>query len=125
MATLNEGKIYSDIFLIEEEEFKYSRDQVTLITGQNLVAGTVVGIITASGKATILAPAAADGSQIAVGILAFDCNATAADQQAVIVAREAIVKSSAITWPGGITAPQKTTAIGQLKALGVLIRTDY
>ncbi len=109
-------------WLKHEEDNLYSRDKTTLITGQNLATGTVVGIITASGKATQLAPAAADGSQNAAGVLIFPVDATGADKPAVIVARHAICSDNGLVWPGGITGPQKTAAIAQLKALGILVR---
>ena len=61
--------------------------KVTLITGQNLVRGAVLGIITASGKYTLSASAAADGSQTPVAILADDCNASGGDAEALIYER--------------------------------------
>jgi len=56
---------------------------VTLITGQNLPRGAVLGLITASGKYTLSMSAAADGSQTPDCILAEACNATAADKTTV------------------------------------------
>jgi hypothetical protein len=100
----------------------YSRDEVTVISGQNLATGTVIGIITASGKVTQLAPAANDGSQNAAGVLLLDVDASAADKGGVIIARHAICSDKKLAWPAGITTPQKTTAIGQLKTLGILVR---
>lgn len=52
---------------------------ITLITGQNLQRGTVLGRITASGKYTAATSAASDGSQNATAILAEDTDATSAD----------------------------------------------
>jgi hypothetical protein len=40
----------------------------------------------------------------------------------VVITRHAVVADHALTWPVGITAPQKAAAIAQLKALGVLVR---
>jgi len=52
----------------------------TLVSGAGtVVLGQVLGLITASGKFTKHAPAAADGSQIAVAIAAYPADATAAD----------------------------------------------
>jgi hypothetical protein len=67
-------------------------------------------------------PAASDGLQFAAGILAEAADASAAARQTVIIAREAIVSRPALVWKSGATAPQKATAIGQLKTLGVLVR---
>ena len=55
--------------------------KVTLITGQNVVRGAVLGKITASGKYNLSLSAAADGSQTPDLICAQDCNATAADAE--------------------------------------------
>jgi len=100
----------------------YSRDEVTVVSGQNLNTGAVIGIITASGKVTQLAPAANDGSQNAAGVLLLDVDASAADKGGVIIARHAICSDNGLAWPAGITGPQKTAAIAQLKALGILVR---
>ena len=105
-----------------EEDNHYSRDEVIVASGQNLAAGTVVGVITASGKVTQLAPGASDGSQNAAGVLLNAVDATAGDQPGVIVARHAICSDKGLIWPASITGPQKATAISQLKALGVLVR---
>jgi len=55
-------------------------DVGTLITGQNLVRGAVLGRITASGKFTECNNGAVDGSEVVVGILVHDIDATAADK---------------------------------------------
>lgn len=54
--------------------------QITLITGQNLVRGAVLGKITASGKYNLSLSAAVDGSQTPDAILAETTDATAADK---------------------------------------------
>lgn len=105
-----------------EEDNLYSRDQVTVAAGQNLKTGTVVGKITASGKMTQLAPGATDGSENAAGVLLADVDASAADAPGVIIARHAVCADKGLVWPAGITGPQKTAAIAQLKQLGILIR---
>jgi hypothetical protein len=121
MPALNELNYLSD-WLKYEGNNLYSRDEVTVVSGQNLVTGAVVGIIIASGKVTQLAPAAVDGSQNAAGVLAFAVDASAADKAGVMIARHAICSDKKLVWPAGITGGQKTTAIAQLKALGILVR---
>lgn len=54
--------------------------EVTLVSGQNLVRGTVLGRITASGKMTAYSSGAADGSENPVAILGADCDATSGDE---------------------------------------------
>ena len=105
-----------------EEDNNYSRDKVTVASGQNLATGTVVGVITASGKVTQLAPGASDGSQNAAGVLLNAVDASTGDKPGVIIARHAVCSDKGLVWPASITGPQKATAISQLKALGVLVR---
>jgi hypothetical protein len=121
MAAIQEPNRLGDWLKFEEDNL-YSRDQVTVASGQNLKTGTVVGIITASGKVTQLAPSANDGSQNAAGVLVADVDASAADAPAVIIARHAVCSDKALVWPSGITSAQKTAAIAQLKQLGILVR---
>lgn len=54
--------------------------QITLISGQNLARGALLGKITASGKYTLSLSASADGSQIPAVILAEDTNASGGDK---------------------------------------------
>ena len=100
-----------------------SRDRVTVAAGQNLPLGTVLGIVTASGKYKQIDPSADDGTQVAAGVLLQNCDATLADRDnGLVVARHAIVSDHALQWPEAITAAEKASAIAQLKALGVLVR---
>jgi hypothetical protein len=69
-----------------------------------------------------LAPAGTDGSQYAAAVLFADCDASAADKQCLVIARQAEVNGNELTWPGGITATQKDLAIAQLAQLGVMVR---
>lgn len=68
--------------LIGGEKVVLSRS-ITLITGQNLVRGALLGKITASGKYNLSLSAASDGSQTPDAILAEDCDATSADKVTV------------------------------------------
>lgn len=60
---------------------------VTLLAGQSLLRGAVLGKITASGKYTLSASASADGSQAPDLILAEHCDATAGDRTAMAYSR--------------------------------------
>jgi len=53
--------------------------EVTLIAGQNLTRGALLGKITASGKYNLSLSAAVDGSEVPTAVLAKDTDATAAD----------------------------------------------
>jgi hypothetical protein len=52
----------------------------TLISGQNVVRGTVLGKITASGKLNKSLSAASDGSEVPYAIAEHDCDATSGDK---------------------------------------------
>ena len=83
MAIKTEG-VHSAEFLLSSEE-SASLDKVTLISGQNLVAGSVLGKITASGKYTLHNAAATDGSEIAAAILFDSTDASAGDTPEAVV----------------------------------------
>lgn len=126
MPALNEPKRYGEFIGEMAMGIGFHAELGTLITGQNLSACTVVGQITASGKFTILAPAANDGSQNAAAILVGGkngenrVNATSADKSGLFFKRgPAQVNLADLVWPAGITDPQKAAAIAQLLALGI------
>jgi hypothetical protein len=124
MPTIQEALNLGDLLKYEAPNL-YSRDLATVASGQNLVLGTVVGRAPVTGKLSPIDPDALDSSAEAVGVLAFSIDATAADRDdALLIARHAIVASHALAWPAGITPTQKTTAIAQLSARGVLVRTS-
>ena len=101
----------------------YSRDRVTVVAGQNLPLGAVVGVVTATGKVKQIDPSATDGAQVAAGVLMQACDAALAERtDGLIVARHAIVADHALQWPTGITTGEQQAAIAQLKSLGVLVR---
>jgi hypothetical protein len=54
---------------------------ITVVSGQTLVAGTVLGRITASGKYAAYSDVAVDGTETAVAILGAACDASAADEK--------------------------------------------
>ena len=101
----------------------YSRDRVTVASGQNLPLGTVVGIVTATAKFKQLDPSAEDGTQVAAGVLLQACDAVLIDRDdGLVVARHAIVAHHALAWPDAIPTTEKLTAIAQLKAVDGLVR---
>lgn len=61
--------------------------KVTVLSGQNLVRGAVVGKITSGGKYILSLSAAVDGSQTPDGVLADDCDASGGDKEALVYFR--------------------------------------
>ena len=103
-----------------EESNDYSRQKVTVLFGQSLALLEVVGKVTASGKVVALNPAALDGSEAAAGIMIGAVDASLADKPGVIIVREAMIASDNLVWPADITAGEKTAAIAELEALGIV-----
>jgi hypothetical protein len=122
MPTYNESNRISD-FLKWEVNPQFTRETVVLASGQNLKAGHVVGKITATGKFTSYDDNNGDGSEVAAGVLLYDCDASAADKDCVILKRgPAIVASASFAWGAGVLAGEKTTALADLAALDIIDR---
>lgn len=123
MPALNEPLNLGDLLKYEEDSLNYSRDQVTVESGQNLELGAVVGRVAATGKVKRFDPAATDGTEHPAGILLGACNATLIERDdALLLARHAVVATHAVVWPSGITAEQKAASTVALEARGILIR---
>jgi len=129
MATINETTRLTDLVLFQEgEELNYIVDLVTVASGTVASAiGQVLGKITASGKYTQVAPAAADGSQTAAAVLIQPFTATlGADGTYLAIVRGPVIfKQNGLAWTAAMTTPQKTTALAQLAAAGMPSRVDY
>lgn len=123
MNAINEPLNLGDLLKYEEDCLNYSREQVTVASGQNLELGAVVGRVTATGKLKRFDPVATDGTEDVAGLLLGAIDATLIQRDdALLLARHAIVASHAVIWPAGITAEQKAAAIAALEARGILIR---
>jgi Bacteriophage lambda head decoration protein D len=110
-------------FLLSESPGQYSRDNATLVSGQNLGAGSVLGKISASGKYAVYNNSGSDGTQTAVAILCEAVNASAADQPCAIISRDAEVKGSSLVWPStGSPTVDKPAGIVDLAAVGIIVR---
>ena len=123
MTTLTEG-MHTAEFLYSEANGNRSREEIVVVSGQNLVAGAVVGKITASGKYTAYDNAAVDGSETAAGVLYAAVDASAADAAGVIIARDAEVNGEEIDW-GAETGGDITAGIADLAAVGIIVRDGY
>lgn len=122
MPTLTQAPNLGDLLKYEAPNL-YSRERATVAAGQNLPLGAVVGRVTATSKLKVLDPAAGDGSEVAVGVLALAVDATLIDREdAILIARHAIVARNALVWPAGITTAQQLAAIAQLEARGIVVR---
>ena len=89
-----------------------------------MVAGDsfTITVAAGSGKLTQFNQDGTDGSEIAAGILIDNVDATSADQPCVFLAREAEINGAELTWPSDIETSEKTAAIAQLAAPGLIVR---
>lgn len=114
-------------FVVSEANGFRSRETGTLILGQAavLVAGTVLGTITASGKFTEYTTAETDGSEVATAILAFETDAIVADQEVTILVRDAEVNDAEIIVEpsGSPTGQEVQDAKDDLIALRIFFRS--
>lgn len=86
-------------------------EKVTIASGAGaLVAGTVLGKITASSKYKTSASAASDGSEAPARVLTHDVDATSADVEAIVI-RRADVAADALVLGTGHTVASITDAM--------------
>lgn len=110
--------------LLSEGDFAYSRASITVVSGAGkIVPGTVLGKITASGKYTPSPDTGADGSQTAVAVALYDCDATSADAVVVAVVRHAQWNVNTLTYHSSVNDNTKRAAKAtQLAAAGIIVR---
>jgi len=77
----SQGAFTPDGIIAGEDDLQTRK--ITLISGQNLKRGAVLGKITTGGKYTLSLSASSDGSQTAAVILAEDTDASAGDKSTV------------------------------------------
>jgi len=94
---LSQGK-WTGEFVVSEANGSLSREQVTVAAAAPaMVAGTLVGIITASGKYAPYSNANADGTQTCVGALYRALADSASDQAGIVITRLAEFQRSELT----------------------------
>lgn len=109
-------------FILSEANGKRSRENVTVASGQDLVAGAVLGKITADGNYAAYDNTASDGTQTAAGILYAAVDATSADAPGVALVRDCEVIGDALDYASGVSGGDETAAVADLLALGIIVR---
>jgi hypothetical protein len=98
-----------------------SRETVTVdATGGALVAGSVLGKITATGAYVMHETSAADGSETAVAVLFDGVDAVSGD--AVVIARDAEVAGVDLTYESAATPTEIAAVNVELAAAGIIVR---
>ena len=125
MTALTQSPTMGDVLKYSENP-NYTNEAVTLLTGTSYKVGSVLGKITASGKYTLAADGAVDGSAVAVAVLLTATDATAADTTGVILARgPAIVSKAALVFDATVNdAPKTATKHAELTTALIVPRSS-
>ena len=123
MTVLTEGR-HPGEFLMTEANGQRSRDSITIASGAGIIApGTVLGKITASGKYLASAVSATDGSETAVAIALYGCDAITSDVAVAAITRDAEVYGHILTWrPDRSHAGEKAAPQADLASVGIIVR---
>lgn len=122
MAILTEGE-HRGGYLVSEANGSRSRGTGIVLAGEIIVAGQVVGIVTASGKFAHYDAAATDGTEVVAGISYNNVDATDADfDGAVFSVRDSEANGKELTYQTGADAAAIATTNTGLKALGIIVR---
>ena len=128
MTVLTSPATLSDL-LKREFDPNYSRETITLKAGTAYPLGAVLGRVTADGKYAF-SPAASttgiEGAEIANAVLIEAVDATAADTQALVLARgPVIVAGRALVFDASVAdAAAQSLKHQQLAAHGVVVRAS-
>ena len=122
MAIFTEGS-HDGGFIVSEANGNRSRGTGTILTDEVLVAGSLLGIVTVSGKYVLHAHGAVDGSESVAGIIFGNEDATGADLEGrTIVLRDAEVNGGELTYSTGSDGAAIIAANLELVALGIIVR---
>lgn len=123
MATLTEGMHEGEFIGQLAMGIGYHVDQVTVLSGQTLEAGAVVGKQTSGGKYVAYDNAGTDDGRRAVaGVLMADVDASGGDVATARVLRRgpAVINKNDLKWAAGVDASEQTAAIAEMLAnLGI------
>lgn len=121
MATLTEGMHEGEFIGELAMGVGYHVDEITVLSGANLVACTVVGKVTVSGKYVGFDNAGTDdGRRTAAGVLVAAANATSGDVVGKALLRgPATINKNDLVWLAGIDASEKAAALVTLLSLGI------
>jgi hypothetical protein len=123
MTVLNEGR-HPGEFLMSEAAGQRSRGNITVASGAGIIApGTVLGKVTATGKFVASAVGATDGSEVAVAVALYGCDATSADAAIAAIVRDAEVNGTVLTYHADRDLPaEKAAANTNLADAGIIVR---
>lgn len=118
MATLTEGMHEGEFIGELAMGVGYHVDEITVLSGQNLVAGATLGKVTASDKYVEFDNAGTDdGRRTIAGILVAAVDASDGDVVGRALLRgPAVVNKNDLTWASGVDAAEQAAALAVLLA---------
>jgi len=123
MSTVLTQGNYPGDWLKEEFSRNYCREEGVIASGQTLVSGQVVAIVTATGEYTAYDDDGSGGAEAAAGVLYFDVDAASAAKPGVILRRgPAVVSKAGLTWGSANDSTDITHGLADLLALGIVAR---
>jgi len=127
MTKLTQGKTAGEFIVSElpagSTGVSPCRDTITILSGQDLVAGSVLGKVTASGKYAIYNNGAADGTEVAAGLLFAAVDASGADAPGVGLIRATVEYNlTEVTWNTGALQAEIDAGVADLLAIGIIAR---
>lgn len=126
MTTLTEGARDLE-FLLSEAAGNRSRENGTLVTGQNLAAGSVLMFDVAKKLTLFVGTEGTDGDPdvAAAGVLCYATDASSEDKAVSYIARDAEVIEAELTYgPETTDGEERTSMIQSLRALGIIVRSE-
>lgn len=116
MVTLTEGMHEGEFIGELAMGIGYHVDEITVLSGQNLVAGAAIGQITASKKFVAFDKAGTDdGHRTLAGFLVAAVDATSGDKKGKALLRgPAVVNKNDLSWALGVDATAQNTALAAL-----------
>jgi hypothetical protein len=118
MSAKTEPNKVGDWLLDEFGAPNFCREEITVVSGQNLPSGAVLGKITSGGKYAEYDNDAATGVEVAAGILLHAVDATSADKAGIAILRgPCIVSKAGLTWKSTQHAVDIAAGLADLLAL--------
>lgn len=128
MSNIMTEKVHAEEVVLSEANGYRSRETITLKAGRAYKVGDVLGKVTSEtsdkGKYKLVdnQTPASDGTQNAVAVLLRDVDATLADAEGPIIARDAEVVADLLNYTANTTHENKALANAALAALGIVPR---
>jgi hypothetical protein len=121
MVQLNENRGTANFLVSEANGMYRSREEGTVAAGAapGLLAGTILGRLTAGGNLVALDSDAETGAEDVAGILFESAIGTV---KRTIVVRDCEVNGAHLIYPSGATENDKATINTALAALGIIVR---